>query len=389
MKLLDRTLFAQVVLMICRPLVFIWSVSQIADFAWARWYLVTLGLMPLFAVVDVFFQFVARHAFITGASPQRLYSSHYFGGGCVLVVIIAGIFQLAFFLDISVAVIMLVSVNFYSAFLNKFEASIASSDAIFFMAIGEVFGYILCALIALGGAVLIAAILATIAFPLARIIAVLSDKWSDLGSMKAPASTCSRGAFVGSAVSAQVLASLAAGAPSIASFIIPGSLNRIGAALITFKILFAASALLSTAVNLLSVRVFYRVVIFDLGSKIIFARVAEKTLLIGLPVIFLATFTTLDQEGALVIAFSIGLGLAFSYLNLLSSLAAMRGKPSVSAVAQAGVFGGAYSLAFLINEMIAFAGLSFLLLICCFYALAYHVRVSDLLNENISLYARS
>lgn len=380
MKILDRSLLAQIIVVICRPFVFIWSVSLISNNEWARWYLMALGLMPLFAIVDVFFQSAARHAFIAGAVPPRITWGHFLGAGLIFVFLITALFRLTFSVDISVTVMALVAVYFFSAFLFKFEASISSSSAVFSMSITELLGYLICALIALTGSGFIAAICATMVFPSSRIFTVLLNQRSDPAMPIAPDASSSRSVFIGSAVSSQVFASLAAGAPSIVSFVTPGAVERIGSALITFKVLFAVSALLSTAVNLLSIRVFYRVLDFNLGPGVAIVKLLERVLLVGLPVGLIIALAALPFLDAPLLIISVGLGIAFSYLNLLSSLAIMRGRPSISAAAQACVFISAFSLAFLFNDKIVIASVSLLLFLIGFYALSLRARVSVLLR---------
>lgn len=381
MKLFDRALLAQVVVVVCRPLVFIWSVTQISQITWAGWYLVALGLMPLFAVADVFFQARARHSFIAGDLPARVSRMYLIIAWGVVLVAMGTLVHSASSANVAVAVVALIGLYVVAAVFNRFEAFIASSNSVLRMATAELTGYMACACIGLAGRPLAAAFAATIVFPAARVLTVLWSRRSVLRATNAPLTSTGRSEFVGHAVASQVFASLAAGAPSLVTMMTPGGLGRVGAALITFKIVFAVSALFSTAINLLGVRVFYGVINLDVGAYVSTARACEWILFLGLPVGMVVMMLVLAPTASRIDFLSVGLCAAFSYLNVLSSLAIMRGRPSISARAQLSVCFGAFGLAMLINDEIVYAGVFFILSAVVFLMLTRGVRVSSLLVD--------
>jgi len=381
MKFFDRALLAQVVVVVCRPLVFIWSVSQISQIAWGGWYLLALGLMPLFAVADVFFQAGARHSFIAADLPVRVSRVYLIFAWGVVVAAMAVVLGSASSPNVVVAVGALVGLYVVAAMFNRFEAFLASSNSVLRMAAAEISGYMACACIALTGRPLSAAIAATMVFPAARILTVLSSRVTNLNASNARLTSTSRSKFVGYAVASQVFASLAAGAPALVSMVIPGGASRIGAALITFKIVFEVYALLSTEINLLGVRVFYGVINFNVGPHVSMVRMCESILFLLVPVVLVVALVLFAPPASPISMFAIGLCAAFSYLNVLSSLAIMRGRPSVSASSQLGVCFGAFGLALLINDVSVVAGVFLLLFTIVFCMLTRRVRVSGLLSE--------
>jgi len=351
MKFLDSVLFIQILLVIIRPLVFILSVSKIASVASAEWYLIALGLMPLFAIADVFFQSYSRYSFLTGVFSRGINGVYYLLAIAIFYILANAIINLSPEVNVESAVYSLILVYLFSAYLNKFEASNSSSSSILRISLIELTGYVLCITFAYIGSSYVASICATLIFPMSRIVSVLFYRDTNPKMIVVTKFVCSRIEFVGSAVFAQVFASLAASAPSIVLLAVPGAgEGRIGESLIIFKILFMFSALTSTMINLLSARVFYGVLTFDLKSICSLVQLIERIMfyvvVIFLLLILYLFFIVNISENIWAIWF----GVVISYLTLLSSLAIMRGKPSVSACAQACICFGAYSLAFVINR---------------------------------------
>lgn len=362
-RLLDRVLLTQAAVVVCRPIVFVLSVGYLSGADWATWYLVALGLMPMFAVADVMFQSAARHAFITNIGLPRISAALWLVVSAILVISAVAIRHSYLTTTVEMAVMALLLTYSTAAFFNRFEASVSSSRAVLYLAAAELIGYVLCALVVFLGFHFAAAVLATLIFPLSRMIVIMANRHSQPDAPSANLSATARTSFVGSAVSSQVFASAAAGAPSIVILLVPTAVDQIGRGLIFFKLVFAVSALCSTVVNILGVRIFYGVIRLDMGSDLSLAKAWERMFFV-----FSTSFAAL--AGVLVmlvdlseVLYAVGLCIAFSYLNLLSSLAFMRGRPLVSAQAQATVCAGAFALAFLINGEVGIASALFFLLL--------------------------
>jgi hypothetical protein len=377
--LIDRAVVTQLATIIFRPIAFVLSVGYLSGIDWADWYLLVLGLMPLFAVLDVFFQSAARHTFITGrVSPvvPRAFVLFFVVIFLLLPIAIHRSHQTAECCGIVAA---LVAVYALAAFANRYELAISSSRAVFEQAGVELIGYLFCAVLVALGSFFYAAALATMVFPIARSCTVVRHRRNRPSAPESPSPATNRSGYISSSVFTQIFASFAAGAPSVVALTVPGVIERIGATLIAFKVLFALSALFSTLVNVFGVRVFYGVVRLEMGEGVSTVRGYETKVLGSLFVffsvlVFLIPFVSLS---ALILA--AGFCVAFSYLNVLSSLAIMRGRPFRSAQAQAAVCAGSFGLALFVNgkPWLSIACVLIFLFVCA--ALSRRVRLSDML----------
>jgi hypothetical protein len=379
LQLLDRALVAQLATMVFRPIAFILSVGYLSGRDWADWYLLVLGLMPLFAILDVFFQSTARHSFLAGrVSPvvPNVFVLYVVGIFLLLPIAIYRSYQTSEYCGIVAA---LVAVYALAAFANRYEPAISSSRAVFELAGVELIGYILCAVLVALGAFFYAAALATMVFPIARLCTVVRHRRNRPSAPESPSPATSRSGYISSSVSTQVFASFAAGAPSVVALSVPGVMERIGATLIAFKLLFAFSALFSTLFNVIGVRVFYGVVRLEMSEGVSTIRGYERKALGSFFVFFCVLVVLIPFVSLSALILAAGFCVAFSYFNVVSSLALMRGRPFRSAQAQAAVCAGSFALALFVNGKPWLSVACVLIFLFVGIALARRVRLSDML----------
>lgn len=380
--LISKTLFAQLLVVALRPAVFIWSVSVLSAAGWTGGYLVALGLIPIFATLDMLFQSVARHRHIRGFA---VFEVLWWGRGWVLASALVLIIAVGFGVTVRSAEILsavLVCIFVVAACFNLFEARISSQDAVFDQAVFELVGFGACAILALAGHQLFAAVLVNTVFPIARLSTVCRHRRTAPNVRNDGADTGRGSVYVGSAMAAQFLASVAASSPAVMVSLAMMDEARLAVALIYFKVLFAVSSLFSVVVNLFGSRIFYGHIHLDMSSRAGMLRVAERVFLVLLGVMGLLSFGVLTFGGDALRSAAVAATLCvmFAYLNTMSSLALARGRPVVSAAAQSVVLVGAVAFALMLGGS-RFASAAILVgLVCSFTLLLTQARVVRFLH---------
>ncbi len=380
--LISKTLFAQLLVVALRPAAFIWSVSVLSAAGWAGGYLVALGLIPIFATLDMLFQSVARHRHIRGFAAFEVL---WWGRGWVLASALVLIIAVGFGVTVRSSEILsavLVCIFVVAACFNLFEARISSQVAVFDQAAFELVGFGVCALIAFAGHQLLAAALVNMVFPIARLLTVCRHRRTAPNARNDGANAGRGSVYVGSAMAAQFLASLAASSPAVMVSLSMMDEAKLAVALIYFKILFAVSSLFSVVVNLFGSRIFYGHIQLDLSSRGRTLRIAEHAFLILLSVLGLVSIVmfSLGNDALREATVAAVLCLMFAYLNTMSSLALARGRPAISAATQAIVLVGSAAFALMLGGARAVSAAMLCGLACLFAILLTRERVVRFLH---------
>lgn len=375
-----RALVVQLGTLVARPIAYVWAITVLSGLSWADEFLVAMGLLPIFAVVDVYFQSVARRKHIStpssgGVPHLALWSAIAACAGAVALLSYGVLSEQAWYLVLAFSVVHLVG-----GWANLHESRFASSEAVFDQAVFEILGYVLCIVIIFLGNRSVAAVLVSILFPLARFAVLLKYQHAVRSSIKMAAATNASSAFVPASIAAQILASVAASAPSLLVLMSIATMEKLGQSLIIFKVVLAVASALSTAVNLFGSRVFYGNIRLDWASSSeVFSRieVGFRWILAFLAVAALSSLPT-TETARVVLAAAVGFGLA--YLNLVSSLAYARGRPIISAQAQSLVVTGCFSLALFLCDGIGVSVVLFLFFVAATAFFHRRIPLSELLS---------
>jgi hypothetical protein len=348
---IDGTLAAQLLVVAMRPAVFVWGVSVLSSVDWTGGYLIVLGFIPVFAILDILFQSIARHRHIHAADALDV---SWLRGGLVLAS--ASVFVIAVGYGLiqrssGVLAAVLAAMFLVGALFNLFEARISSKEAILFQSVAELAGFVACAGIAVAGYPLLAAVLVSTVFPISRLLTVFKHRRTVPNPKVVGMEAGRRSVYVGSALVAQILASVAASSPAILVSIALMEQSELAAALIYFKIVFAVASLCSVVVNLFGSRIFYGHIRLDLGNRGRFLHGVETAFVVGLGAVSAIAFVLLmkvDPARREVATASL-LCVLFAYLNAMSSLAFARGRPAVTAAAQGVVLIGSLAFALMLG----------------------------------------
>jgi hypothetical protein len=354
----EKTLLAQLSLVVIRPLVFVWGVATISTTPGYEPLLFAVGFLPAFSILDVVGQSVARHRFLHGALRNRSTGLNACFAAALIAVLLLALFLLVERNHSSYLSALVVLVYSFAAYMNVFERSFSSADAIFDLCRTELFGYFLCFLFLILYSPISAAVYSLFMFPLARILTA-SARRSSASSVATQSSVATgRVAFVGSAVAAQMLAALAGMVPVLMVGLSLLRTDLLGTALIYFKLILSASAVFSLLVNLYGPRIFYGHMSLDLGRLRPMIRNAE-TALVSLLVVGVGWVVSNGFVEIAILACLVCL--AFSYLNLVSSLALARARPDLAAAAQFVVLVGSIAFALFLGEVPLFSTVALVL----------------------------
>ena len=378
----NKTLLTQLLVVALRPAAFIWSVSVLSAEGWVAGYLIALGLIPIFATLDMLFQSVARYRHIRGIAALEVL---WWGRGWVLASALVLVVAVGFGVTVRSSEILsaaLVCIFAVAACFNLFEARISSQEAVFDQAAFELVGFAACAILALAGHQLFAAVLVNTVFPITRLLTVCRHRRSAPNARHDGTDAGPGSVYVGSAMAAQLLASVAASSPAVMVSLAMMDEARLAAALIYFKVLFAVSSLFSVAVNLFGSRIFYGHIHLDLSSRAGMLRTAERAFLVLLGVMGLLAIGALSFGGDSLRSAAVAavLCVMFAYLNTMSSLALARGRPVVSAAAQSVVLLGSVAFALMLGGSRLASAAMLVGLVCSFALLLARERVARFLH---------
>jgi hypothetical protein len=338
--------------------------------------------MPIFAILDILFQSVARHRHLHGAVAL---DASWLGAGVVLAT--ASVFVTAVGYGVShgssgVLATVLTAALLVGAFLNLFEARVSSKEAILFQSVTELAGFVACAAVAVAGQPLLAAVLVSLVFPVSRLLMVFHHRRTVPNPKVSGMEAGRRSMYVGSALVAQILASVAASSPAILVSFALMDQSDLAAALIYFKIVFAVASLFSVVVNLFGSRIFYGHVRLDLGGRGPLFHSLETAFLVGLGTASAVTFVLLTQvdPARREVATAALLCVLFAYLNAMSSLAFARGRPTATAAAQGVVLIGSLAFALMLGEWLLASVTMFGVLVLSLWVLVRKERIARFLH---------
>lgn len=377
--LIERTFSAQLILVLFRPFAFIWSVPVIASVTWGSSYLVALGLIPLFSILDSLFQAHARHGYLTGfiARPNKKFFVHlgYLIVGILMLTIGYG-FRIESYYVMAAAIFALYTL---SAVLNIYEDTFASTEATFNIAMYEITAFLICSFVALLHQSLIAAVAVHIINPLCRVLVALRYSASPRRMGARIVGIEAKISYIIKNIFTQLFASMAAAAPAIIVFFSITPKEHISNSLIYFKVLFVSSSILSLAINLLSSRLFYGVINLNLRRYERKLQIAERVYIVFFVITAALLLISLFCGYRTKIFLTLFLCVAFSYLNLLSSLGLARGRPGLSVITQGAILVGSVGFAIFLGGLIVKSFLPMLAFAFIFLLIHCRHKVSGLL----------
>lgn len=345
---IDKTLLAQLSLVVMRPLLFVWGVATISATPEYAPFLFVIGILPVFSILDVVGQFIARHRFLEGTLRAGWMGLKLHWAAALIVALSLAVYFSVQGKSVLSLIALIVVVYSFSAYLNVFERFFSSADAIFDLCRNELSGYFFCFLCLIFLEPIAAAVYSLFMFPFARILAASGHRPQSPLLAISSSAVGDRAAFVGSAVAAQVLGATAGMVPALMVGLSILRQELLGVALIYFKLILSASAVFSLVVNLYGPRIFYRHMNLDLSRFSPMLRRGEAVLVFllvgGFSWVVLTGFAAIEILACLVC-------LAFSYLNLVSSLALARARPDLATVAQVVVLIGAIAFALFLGEV--------------------------------------
>jgi len=378
---IERTFSAQLILVLFRPFAFVWSVPVIASVTWGSSYLVALGLIPLFSILDSLFQAHARHGYLTGfiAKPNKKFFVQlgYLIVGILILAIGYG-FRIESYYVMAAALFALYSL---SAILNIYEDTFATTEATFNIAMYEITAFVICSIIALLHQSLIAAVAVHIINPLCRVLVALRYSASPRRIGGRIVDIEAKSSYIIKNIFTQLFASMAAAAPAIIVFFTITPKDHIASSLIYFKVLFVSSSILSLTINLLSSRLFYGVIRLNLRRHERKLQIAEQVYIIFLLITGVSLLISLFYDFKIKIFLTLYLCAAFSYLNLLSSLGLARGCPGLSVTTQAAILVGSLGFAIFLGGLFAKSLLPMLAFAFIFFLIRRRHKVSNLLMD--------
>lgn len=344
-----QTLVLQAVTLVLRPLCFIWCVATLRDVPWATGFLLTLGFLPLFSVLDIVCQSVSRHRHLVGAGVHPLARIWPWSAAVMLLL---SSFLLLSGVDSANAMVLSAALIAACALASTaffFEPTFSSPAGVWDLGAVELVGYLLCIALALLGQEVLAAVAMNAVFPMTRILVAIKHRAENARSRGGVREAGGQAKYVGSSVAAQLLASAAGTAPACLVAFSLADEAALAEALIYFKVLFVGASVFSVVVNLFSSRLFYGFLTLDLSSSADHIKRAESLFLTALSIFCLIASVCIAREFFSEFAAGGALLLAFAYLNIISSLALARGRPSISAASQVVVLLGSFGFALLLS----------------------------------------